>query len=431
MLGYFGLLSLFLLLFALNFFFALREWLRPQDDTPLPVDMEYVRSENYFGVSFRAKMQDWLKTARTFPPAESNNNPSLVVLEKANGEKIIRFAGGRLGTGEQHEELVYSEGGLYLGEHSVFNREIYSLGRVETGAGAQLQAVAADGEVVLGVQNNVSRWVDARRKILLRRGTVVHSRVSSMESIELEPQVSVQSLYAPLILTASLPPNSEAWVPGRDVAEKSPACSYPIVAATAPAQKMPRPSGTLDTADPGCDAGAFTLTGVSGSSLSSPRPVLDKKDLPPAELSSGEAAKEPLEYLDGIRCTRLAPDTLLVQGDLELPVKARVFSNLIVKGTLRSGLHCCFNANVKASRVELGAHNRVLENLISDSVIEVGESSFIDGNAAADQDVYLRTGVRVGGADRHAVVSAGRDVTLESNVAVRGKVVAGRMIVTK
>ena len=415
-LDYLGLLLLFLLLFALNFSFALREWLRPEDDTPIPVDTEYVRSENYFGVSFRAKMKEWLKTARSIPSTESNNNSILAVLEKANGEKILWLAGGRFGSGNQYDELVYSEGDLYLGAHSVFHREIYGLGKVETAVGMQLQAVAADGDIILGVDNDVSRWVDARRKVLLSNGTVVHSRVSSMESIELEPQVSAQSLYAPLIRTVSFRPGVASDVTGpllacsTSTATKSVGAPDRVGNAFLSSAQADRSSGVEETPPSGLS--------------------VEKQELPFDSPSLGEFAKEAPDSLNGIRCTRLAPDTLLVLGNLELPDGGRVFSNLIVKGTLRSGLRCCFNANVKAGRVELGAHNRVLENLISDSVIEVGESSLIDGDVAADQDIFLRSRARVGNADKQAVVSAGRNVTLESNIIVCGKVVAGRTIVT-
>lgn len=210
MTGYVTLLTLFLLFFGLSFYFAVREWRHPRDNAPLPVDVEYVRVENYFGISFRSKMQEWLQTARPVEPSEPWKLPLRALLLKKNGEKILVLSGGTFGSPEQHDELVYCEGDLSVPELSVFSREIYACGNIETGAGTQLQAVAADGELVLGCDNEVSRWVDGYRKVLLRRGTVVHSRASSMESVELEPQVSAQSLYAPRIFTSGYEPRSAA-----------------------------------------------------------------------------------------------------------------------------------------------------------------------------------------------------------------------------
>ena len=56
--GYIILVFVFLLLFAFSFYFGIKEWLKPQDASPIPVDVEYVRVENYFGTSFRQKMQE-------------------------------------------------------------------------------------------------------------------------------------------------------------------------------------------------------------------------------------------------------------------------------------------------------------------------------------------------------------------------------------
>ena len=371
MLGYFALLVLFLLLFSSNFYFGIREWLRPQDAAPLPVDVEYVRTENYFGTSFRAKMREWMKTARSVPLTSPREASIRAVLEKSNGERILVLAGGSFGGRVENDELIYCEGDLRLPEAAVFHGEIYCLGGVESGAGAQLQAVAADGGIVLGLDNRVSRWVDARSKVLLRRGTTVDSRVSSMETIELEQQVSAQSLYAPLIFTAGYRPASQS--PATDGQEQQPRLAEAPAAAT---------------------------------------------------------GEESPAYLDGFPSSRLGADTWLVRGNLELRPGARVDSNLVVQGTLRSGAHCRFSADVKAGCVALGPDNRISGNLVSGGALEIGQSGQVGESVVAERDILLRAGARVGGAGRQAVVSAGRDVKMEANVAVCGKVAAGRAVVT-
>ena len=89
MLGYLALLTLFLLLFSLCFFFGIREWLRPRDATPLPVDADYVRAENFFGASFREKMREWLKTARPLPLHGARSVFLRTVLEKPEGGEVL------------------------------------------------------------------------------------------------------------------------------------------------------------------------------------------------------------------------------------------------------------------------------------------------------------------------------------------------------
>ncbi len=370
MLGYLALLFTFILLFALSFYFGLREWLRPQDDTPLPVDVEYVRLENYFGLSFRAKMREWLETARTVPAPEPWKPPLRAVLEKPNGERILLVSGDWAGDRQERGELVYSEGDLRLSDHCVFHREIYCRGKFESGLGVQLQAVAADGALTLGFDNVVFRWVDAHGKVLLRRGTAVYSRVSSAVSIELEPEVVVQSLFAPQIVSAGYRPEAGF--------------------------------------DPG---GGLPDQPVRGDPRSAAAPV----DLPVG--------------LDPKHCTRLAADTWRVNQDLELPPNSRIECNLVVEGELRSGADCWFTSNVKATGVRLGPRNRVLRNLISAGALELGESSFVGENVAAETDIRLRPGVRVGRPNRLSALSAGQEVRIEANVAVCGKLIAGRAVI--
>ncbi|HWP84786.1 MAG TPA: hypothetical protein VNN17_06320 [Terriglobia bacterium] len=364
MLGYLILLLTFLLLFGVSFYFAFREWLRPQDDAPIPVDVEYVRVENYFGDSFRAKMQLWLETSRPVALGVPLQSPIQGVLEKSNGERILLLNPGRYGGGGEHQTLLCCDGNLELERGSVFAREIYARGDVETGEGVQLQALASDGDVALGPDTQVARWVDAAGSILLRRGTVAHARVSSQTVIQLEAGAAAQSLYAPLVHTAGY---------------------RPVESYSAPAPRA-EDSGTLT------DAGEAALANL-------PTPV-----------------------------ARLAADTVLVRGDLALQPGTRIASHLIVRGTLRTGADCAFFGDVKAERLELGPGNAVSGNLVSGSALRLGTGCRVARAVVAETDIVLSSGVRVGQPGALAVVSAGGEIRLEPDVAVWGKIAAGTKV---
>jgi hypothetical protein len=363
MLGYLILFFTFVLLFAISFFYAFREWLRPEDSSPIPVDVEYVRVENYFGTSFRAKMQEWLETAKPIQTAEPLKPPVEAVLQKTNGERILLLNAGQFGGEREFDDLLCCDGDLVLAEHSVFLREIYSRGKVESGESVQMQALAGDRDVTLGADNEVARWVDANGKIWLKRGTVVNSRVCSQESIQLDSGVSAQSLFAPLVFTAGYRPTA----------------GY-----TAPEEEALR-------------AVEDTQKNVTEGGL-------------PSTVS------------------KLAADTLLVRGDMELKPGSRVESNLIVHGTLRSGPDCAFLGDVKAGAVKLGPRNQVSRNLVSGSTLEAGEGCRISKAVVAETDVHLAPGTRVGQPGKLSVVTAGREVRLQPDVAVWGKVAAGRLV---
>jgi len=65
--GYLLLLLLFFLFFSVSLYFGYREWRQPSDAVPLAMDVDYIRVENYFGRSFRAKMQEWLRECLAEP----------------------------------------------------------------------------------------------------------------------------------------------------------------------------------------------------------------------------------------------------------------------------------------------------------------------------------------------------------------------------
>ena len=386
--GYLLLLLLFVLFFSVSLFFGCREWRRPCGAVPLSMDVDYIRVENYFGQSFRAKMQEWLAEAQPNGVAAGGSAQWFT----PGGERLLVLQGGRIGNGAEQngpgqDEIVYSKRDLTLARRAVFRREIYCQGRLDTEAGVQLQSAAVDGNLVLGEENDVARWVDANGKIVIRSGPVVRSRASSLTSIELERNVSAQSLYAPLITAGESRANPNA------------------------------------AGNPGVEDTLPVAVAESGAPGNWPQ----KGPLPDGRGSDQLAVPG---YLEGLPCTRLEPGTWLVQADLYLPAGSRVKDNLIVKGTLTSGSHCIFSRDVKAARLKLGERNRVLGNLVAEDFLLVGEESFVERNLTAGNHVRLAHGARVGRPESLAVVSARGEIVLESNVAVCGKMTAGRWVRT-
>ena len=367
MFGYLFLVLLFLSLLSVSFYFAVREWLRPGDDAPLPVDIEYVRQENYFGLSFRARVGEWLRAASATHTAAL----PVPVSGQPNGQPIHVLERDFVREEEQCQEIVYSEADLRLAPRAVCRKEGYCRGNFVSESGMQLQAVAADGGADLGASGFVSGWVDAHASIRLQQGTTVHGRVTSLESIELAQEVSVQYLFAPLIFTSGYRAVSDSF-------------------------NGPQPATWPLPRSPEHD---------------------DKNDSPPP-------------FIQGSRCIRLAADTWLVRGPLTLPAGTQVTCKLVVQGILSTESDCSFASDVKASEVRLGPRNRVLGNLVSGGALQIAEAGVVGKNVVADGDILLSAGVRVGNLRRLVVVSSGAEVRLGRNVAVHGKIVAGRAVFT-
>jgi predicted acyltransferase (DUF342 family) len=147
------------------------------------------------------------------------------------------------------------------------------------------------------------------------------------------------------------------------------------------------------------------------------------------EVPGGEQAAKGVNAMPA-NVTRLAADTLLVKGDMELKQGSRVTSNLIVQGTLRSGADCVFIGDLKASRIHLGARSQAYRNVVSGGDIKIEEGCFIGKTVVAETDVELAAGTRVGHPGKLSVVSAGNDIRIGADVGVWGKLAAGKMVST-
>lgn len=366
MLGYFLLLLIFGTFLFLSLSLGLREWLYPKSVNPLPVDVDFVRLENYFGTAFRAKLREWL--------GGSLMNLPLGAVHTPRGETIRVVPNGSFAIASENacDEIICSGGNLEISRSDCnFTREIYSQGNFVAQHGVQARAIAADGYVVLGKGSAILRWVDAKGRILLQQGTTVGSRVSSLQSVEIEPGVRVASLFAPLIFTSDF-------------------------------------------------ASAATNRNDSRSFESAANDGMVYK----------ECATKP-NFLLGVSKARFLAGRWFVPGDLVLPAGTMVEKPLVVRGILRSGDACCFAGDIRAANIVLGTRNQVHGNVASGGAIDAGEFTCIDRNISADQDVMLRNGVSVGSSNLLASVCAGKRLLLQSSVTVCGKLVANKGVITQ
>ena len=372
--GYFILFCLFFAMFALCFVFGLREWLRPKDDNPIPVDREYVRDEFFLGASFRKKMNDWLKESTPLPSTDIVGQAGERVLQKKNGEKILVITGGNWLGRNSCEDLVYSQGNLHLPESTTLHREVYSLGSVHTDDDVHLQSLAGDCNIVLGARNIVARWIDALGSVHLCSGTVVQSRVTSREEILLEPGASARVLSSPLILTVRTDETKRQSFSSIDA--RTNICTF-----------LDHPKQNSNLGDP------ITIGGCT------------------------------VQYMDS--------HTWLIPGNVYLPTGYSVPKNIVVKGVLRSAQNCCFHGSVKAGEIHLGGENYVAGNLVSAGSLDIGEDARIAGSVAAENDVRIACASRIGTLDKPAAVSAGGSILLQQNVSVHGKLCAGEFVIAE
>lgn len=186
----------FLAVFYMHFALAHRAWLIIRGKQSAELDMGYVRLEDFFGQSFRAKLTGWLKNT----PLQHSSTAALRVFDRGN-ERIFVANGASYPAGRRETEVLVIEGDFSCGGDCSFERELMVKGDCSIGPDTQLQAVAVDGMLNLGEGAHVRRWVDAAKHLTLGPGVRVESRVTSRSSIEFLPGAKAPSLFAPEIFT--------------------------------------------------------------------------------------------------------------------------------------------------------------------------------------------------------------------------------------
>jgi hypothetical protein len=131
---------------------GLLEVVRPRDRYPLPVDLDFARDPHYLGTSLRGLLRGAL------PADDPAVGVHAVTLSRP---EQVRVTGDlALAAGERCTQVLVVRGDLCGAENVYCEREIYCAGRAVLGDGARLRALAADADVILGVNVEVLRWLD-------------------------------------------------------------------------------------------------------------------------------------------------------------------------------------------------------------------------------------------------------------------------------
>jgi hypothetical protein len=132
---------------------------------------------------------------------------------------------------------------------------------------------------------------------------------------------------------------------------------------------------------------------------------------------------------DGMR--PMGDDTWICMRSIDARAPLSLDRKLVVLGSFSVPAGSELLQDVKAEGdISIGAGSFCHGNLVSEASITLGEGSHFAGVLHAGRDIYLERGVRGEGKGR-TVAWAARRVVLAQDVLVRGKIAAGREVVTK
>ena len=354
-------------LLYLHFVPALRQWRKFKGKQAAEIDMGYVQAEDYLGRSFRHKARQWVdQLEKPGAGIEPDRKDGISLLSS-----LSLPAGARFG-----EVLMVTED-LAAGANARFTKEVYVRGNCRVGPSASLHAIAVDGNLKLESGCRVERWVDCREDVELGPGCQIHGRVTGRR-IRLAPGTQAPSFWAGEIVT--LAPAREQGGPAE------------FAASTRPAPER-------------------RITIAQGSE----RVMLEA------------AAAAGMDYR---KLERQSDDTWVYQGSLafEVPVDLRL--RLIVNGSASFAAHSVLD-DVKASGpIIVGEDSTCRGNLFCESDIEIGPNTVFQGLIHACGQVLLCQGARGSRTDEAVVIYAGQELRVEPNVVIKGKLAAGRQVLT-
>ncbi len=347
-----------------HFIFAYRSWWTSRGEPPSDIDPHYVRLEDYFGRSFRLKVSEWL------------NLPVEVYMP--DGTTFIRKGAERIHISDElaypsqtksHDILVV-RGPFRCGAGCVFSREIYVHEDAAIGPGSQVQSVAVDGNLTLGSNVHVARWVDSLGDMEIGPDCHVGARATAGRILRLQNGVQVKSAFARTICVSS----NGSGIPAEMVKELNPKIEIPL---------------------PATDEGRSQAI-----------PEVNLREL-----------------------IKLSPECWLYRGDFKPSSSIRIKTKLIVKGDCVIPSGSVVENDLKAEgTIQVGAGSVCMGNVIADGDIWFGPSSRFHGIVHAGGTLRLSKEVRGGIEGKAAAAYAAGTVTVGDNVVVHGKLASGEQV---
>lgn len=202
-----------LMLFLLPLAPALLEWYRPTDDQPLAVVRAHDGNIRYFALRFRDFLDEHIPGLRqgNLPAATPtcgkighgayqlvNHHASPVLFEE---EKIAQST----------DQLLLGRGELRLQGRMFYEKEVYAAGSLCSGHQSSFRALLAEGDIALGDECDVVRWMHSNGSISVGRKNRLYGRVSAETQIRLQRDTRFVRMFAPSIYFGE--PSRESALP--------------------------------------------------------------------------------------------------------------------------------------------------------------------------------------------------------------------------
>lgn len=184
--SYFTYVAFFLIclvLLALPFVPAFREWRYPSDFAALPISADYSIDVGYFARRLQADAAGKLG------------------LGASTGYEEFDFVTGPIegvNLSEGHKRLILRDS-IETGKSVRNSSPVYVQGSISAGAESRFSALYAEGDITLGTRSEISDWAHADGVMRIGANSIALRRLSAGVAIELGNEACFERLYAPTL----------------------------------------------------------------------------------------------------------------------------------------------------------------------------------------------------------------------------------------
>ena len=313
---------------------ALQELYRRQDAGPLPTSRHNGRITN-FAESLRSRL------GPLFELLESCRASKELTRARVDGMNVLLIGHDHFDFEPEQMrgiEAVMCSASASIPPGRLVNADVWALGDLKIGDAAVLRAGFAAGNILLGQNSAVLRWLHADGNVVLQCGSKAGNRLSSGQSIRLVPGCCFQHVQAPVIITSKNEVDESESMALSDTA-----------------------GGVVSELQPEGNDSVTTIEGCGESQFSAARP------------------------------------RMRVPGDFVLPAGENLWANVIATGAFRLQRGASFLGSAKSYKNTVIAEGASVHGSIAcGATAQIGPGAFLSGPLLAEGDVYLSNGSCVG-----------------------------------
>ena len=184
---------LFIMLFFLPFLPGIAELVRKEDAEPLYIAMDYIKDPRYFGKSFKELLHQATDGFTSAPGIRDIQLSKKESLETTGSMDVLKA--------EEVDHLLCVQGDLVSRGNAQFQKEVFVTGDASMGPNNIIQVLAADGNVTIGADVQLKRWLDADGDIDIGAGCNLGISASSVRKLHLGRHCHFRRLYGIPIAT--------------------------------------------------------------------------------------------------------------------------------------------------------------------------------------------------------------------------------------